>query len=177
MQAVGNTRKRATLVEPHSQLSIRNQCKLLNIPRSLFYYQLKTESRKNQILMELIDRLHLQDPAAGTRRMSKLLRRLTGEHIGRKRVRRLMRLMGIEAIYPRKRTTIPGGPSGIYPYRLKGLTINRANQVWCADISVLQQHRVQLLLTLCEKLHRRWRNDPPRSACRGWPQTTLSGIC
>lgn len=141
MQTVGNTRKRATLIEPHSQLSIRTQCKLLNIPRSLFYYQLKTESRKNQILMELIDRLHLQDPAAGTRRMSKLLRRLTGERIGRKRVRRLMRLMGIEAIYPRKRTTIPGGPSGIYPYRLKGLSINRANQVWCADITYVPMRR------------------------------------
>lgn len=85
--------------------------------------------------MDLIDKFHLQDPAAGTRRMSKLLRRHTGWRIGRKRVRRLMRKMGIEAIYPRKRTTIPGGPSGIYPYRLRGVNINRPNQAWCADIT------------------------------------------
>jgi len=91
--------------------------------------------------MELIDRLHMQDPAAGTRRMSKLLRRTTGKNIGRKKVRRLMRLMGVEALYPKKRTTIPGGPSGIYPYRLKGLAINRPNQVWCADITYVPMRR------------------------------------
>lgn len=96
--------------------------------------------------MELIDKLHLQDPAAGTRRMSKLLRRMTGWRIGRKRVRRLMRLMGIEAIYPRKRTTIPGGPSGIRPYRLKGLTIDRPNQVWCADITYIPMRRGYMYL-------------------------------
>lgn len=61
--------------------------------------------------------------------------------ISRKRVQRLMKLMGIEAIYPRKRTTIPGGPAGIYPYRLKGLHINRPNQVWCADITYIPMRR------------------------------------
>jgi putative transposase len=109
----------------------------------MVYYQLVGESGENQRLMEVIDRLHMVDPAAGTRRMYKYLKRLTGKKVGRKRVRRLMRLMGVEAIYPRKRTTIPGGPSGIYPYRLKGLKINKPNQVWCADISVLQQCRNQ----------------------------------
>lgn len=105
------------------------------------YYSSSGESAENQELMKLIDRLHLVDPSAGTRRMSKYLRRSTGLKIGRKRIRRLMRLMGIEAIYPRKRTTIPGGPSGIYPYRLKGLSITRPNQVWSADITYVPMRR------------------------------------
>ena len=73
--------------------------------------------------------------------MCKYLKRMTGKPIGRKRVRRLMRQMGVEAIYPRKRTTIPGGPSGIFPYRLRGLEINRPNQVWCADITYIPMRR------------------------------------
>ncbi len=73
--------------------------------------------------------------------MYKYLKRLTGKKPGRNRVVRLMRIMGVEAIYPKKRTTIPGGPSGIYPYRLKGLTIDRPNQVWCADITFIPMRR------------------------------------
>jgi len=67
--------------------------------------------------MEAMDRLHMIDPSAGSRRMYKYLRRLTGKKIGRERVRRLMRIMGIEAVYPRKRITIPWRPSTISPYR------------------------------------------------------------
>lgn len=88
-------------------------------------------------MMVLIDQKHLVDPSAGTRRMSKYLARELGKRIGRKRIRRLMKIMGIEALYPRKRTTIPGGPSGIHPYRLKGLGISHPNQVWCADITFI----------------------------------------
>nr|WP_240195121.1 IS3 family transposase [Desulfobulbus rhabdoformis] len=127
-------------------MSIRRQCKLLDVPRSVVYYKPKKESAANQLLMELIDKFHLQDPAAGTRRISKVLRRYTQKCIGRKRVRRLMGRMGIEAIYPRKRTTIPGGPSGIFPYRLKGLKIDRPNQVWCADISYIPMYRGHMYL-------------------------------
>ena len=73
--------------------------------------------------------------------MYKYLRRVPGKKIGRERVRRLMRVMGGEAVYPRKRTTIPGGPSGIFPYRLRGLDINRPNQVVCADITYIPMRR------------------------------------
>ena len=141
MQIVGNSRERAKLVEKSSQLSIRCQCALLDIPRSLVYYSLKGESAETRALMRLIDQLHLQDPSAGSRRMYKYLRRLTGTKPGRKRIVRLMKLMGVEAVYPRKRTTIPGGPAGIYPYRLTGLTIDRPNQVWCADITFIPMRR------------------------------------
>jgi putative transposase len=107
----------------------------------MVYYQLSGESGENLRLMEAMDRLHMTDPSAGSRRMYKYLRRLTGEMIGRECVRRLMRLMGLEAVYPRKRTTIPGGPSGISPYRLRGLDINRPNQVVCADITYIPMRR------------------------------------
>lgn len=83
----------------------------------------------------------MKDPSAGSRRIYKYLRRLTGKKVGRERVRRLMRIMGIEAVYPRKRTTIPGGRSGISPYRLRGLDINRPNQVVCADITYIPMRR------------------------------------
>jgi putative transposase len=107
----------------------------------MVYYQLAECSPENLKLMQRIDRLHMVDPTAGTRRMGKYLKRITGEKIGRKRVRRLMRIMGVEAIYPRCRTTVPGGPAGIFPYRLKGLDINRPNQVWCADITYIPMRR------------------------------------
>lgn len=141
MQTIGNTRERAKFIEKGSQLSIRCQCKLLHIPRSLVYYQLSGESEENLRLMEQMDRLHLSDPSAGTRRICIYLERLTGKSIERKRVRRLMRVMGLEAVYPRKRTTIPGGPSGIHPYLLKDLAITMPNQVWAADITYIPMRR------------------------------------
>ena len=141
MQAVGDTTERSKQIEWDSQLSIRRQCELLHVHRSTVYYQAIGETEENEKLMELIDKYHLEDPAAGTRRMSKYLCRATIFQVGRKRVRRLMRLIGIEAIYPHKRTTIPGGPSGIFPYRLRGLTISRPNQVWSVDITYVPMKR------------------------------------
>lgn len=141
MQTVGDSRERAKFIEENSQLSLRRQCRLLHIHRSVIYYRLKGESTENLYLMKLIDQLHLKDPSAGSRRMYKYLRRQTGKKLGRKRVVRLMKIMGVEAVYPRKRTTIPGGPAGISPYRLKGLSISRVNQVWCADITFIPLRR------------------------------------
>ena len=91
--------------------------------------------------MKQIDVLHIEDPSAGSRRLSRYLTRLTDRSICRKRVRRLMWVMGLEAIYPRKRTTIPGGPSGIHSYLLRGLDINRPNQVWAADITYIPMQK------------------------------------
>ena len=117
----------------------------------MVYYELAGESGEALKLMKEIDRLYMIDPTAGTRRMYKYLKRLTGKKIGRKRVRRLMRLMGVEAIYPRRRTTIPGGPSGIFPYRLRGLSIDKPNQVWCADITFIpMRHGFMYLFTIMD---------------------------
>jgi putative transposase len=102
-----------------------------------------------------MDELYLEDPSAGSRRMSSYLRRQTGRATNRKRAKRLMRVMGIEAIYPRKRTTIPGGPSGIYPYRLRGLSITHPNQVWCADITFIPMRRGYMYLFAIMDWHSR----------------------
>ena len=155
MQTVGNPRKRLELIEKDSQLSIRCQCRLLHIHRSLIYYELSEESEENLALMKKIDHLYLEDPRAGSRRMRSYLKRQTRRPVNRKRVRRLMSKMGIEAIYPRKRTTIPGGPSGIYPYRLKGLLIDRPNQVWCADITFIPMRRGYMYLFAIMDWHSR----------------------
>ena len=119
------------------KISVRRQCDLLDVCRSLFYYQPKGEPEENLRFMRIIDELHIEDPAAGSRRMKSYLERRGYGRLSRGRVSRLMRLMGIEAVYPRKRTTIAGGRSGIHPYRLKGLEIVRPNQVWCADITYI----------------------------------------
>lgn len=123
------------------KLSIRRQCELVDISRSLLYYLPKGEPEENLRIMRKIDELYMEDATAGSRRMRDYLRRNGWPKIGRGRVKRLMHLMGIEAVYPRKRTTIPGGPSGIYPYRLRGLKIDRSNQVWCADITYIPMAR------------------------------------
>lgn len=91
--------------------------------------------------MATIDRLHMEDPSAGTRRMVDYLKRQTGKPVARNRIRRLMRKVGVEAIYPRKRTTIPGGPTGIFPYLLKDMEIEKPNQVWSADITYIPMRR------------------------------------
>jgi putative transposase len=91
--------------------------------------------------MQQIDRQHLADPSAGVRRMALYLSQITGKNINEKRVRRLMRKMGIEAVYPRVRTTIAGGRSGIVPYLLKDMEIDHANQVWSMDITYIPMRR------------------------------------
>jgi putative transposase len=128
-------------VSGDDKVSVRRQCDLLGICRSLFYYQPKGEPEENLLLMREIDELHMEDPAAGSRRMKAYLQRRGHGKLSRGRVSRLMKLMGIEAVYPRKRTTIAGGRSGIHPYRLKGLEIARPNQVWCADITYIPMAR------------------------------------
>ena len=153
MQAVGNPRQRSELIEKDSHLSIRRQCRLLHIHRSMIYYDLSEETVENLELMKKLDHLYLEDPSAGSRRMSSYLRRQTGKATNRKRVRRLMRKMGIEAIYPRKRTTIPGGPSGIYPYRLKGLSIKRPNQEECKFPNFLKWLTLPILASNNAKMY------------------------
>ncbi|MFC1467910.1 IS3 family transposase [Verrucomicrobiota bacterium] len=141
VRTAGDPQQRAQLVRKKSKISLRRQCDLLGISRSLIYYLPKGESEENLRIMKEIDKLHLEDASAGARRMRDYLRRMEWPNISRGRVKRLMRLMSIDAVYPRKRTTIPGGRSGIYPYRLKGLKIDHPNQVWSADITYIPMAR------------------------------------
>ena len=115
-------------------LSITRQCRILSISRSSFYYTPKGESTENLALMRRIDELFLKYPFYGSRQMARQLRR-DGICIGRHRVRRLMRLMGLQAIHQKPRTSDPHPEHRVYPYLLKGLAIKRPNQVWCADIT------------------------------------------
>lgn len=126
-------------------LSLSRQCEILSISRSSFYYAPKGESAENLALMRRIDALFLKYPFYGSRQMVRQLRR-EGLCVGRHRVRRLMRLMGLEAIYQAPKTSTPHPTHRIYPYLLKGMTINRPNQVWCADITYIPVQRGFLYL-------------------------------
>ena len=134
------------MIEPdHSELSIVQQCRLLSFNRSSYYYQPKGESVLNLELMRLIDEQHLETPCYGARQMTRHLRRL-GHRVSRTRIGRLMRLMGLSAIYQKPKTSKPHPQHKIYPYLLRGVTIDRPNQVWCADISYIPMRRGFLYL-------------------------------
>ena len=129
--------RRLEMIEKeHPRLSLVRQCALLGISRSSVYYQCKGMSKHDLELMALIDRQYLKTPFYGSRRM-KISLRGQGHRVNRKRVRRLMRLMGITAIYQRPNTSRPTQGHKIYPYLLRGVTIDRVNQVWGADITYI----------------------------------------
>ena len=122
------------MVDPqHSALSIAQQCRLVSIARSSFYYEGRGESPLNLRLLRLIDEQFLETPFYGSRQMTRWLRR-QGYTVSRKRVRRLMRLLGIQAVFQRPNTSKPHPEHRIYPYLLRGLEITRPNQVWCTDV-------------------------------------------
>jgi len=119
--------RKAMIRRYRSDLSLSRQCRLLSISRSSFYYLPQGESPSSLSLMRRIDELFLKYPFYGSRQMTRQLRR-DGVHVGRHRVRRLMRLMGLEAIYQAPRTSAPHPAHRVYPYLLRGLVIDRANQ-------------------------------------------------
>ncbi|BAE49445.1 Transposase and inactivated derivative [Paramagnetospirillum magneticum AMB-1] len=137
---------RRTMIEPkHPALSIGAQCHLLSIARSSFYYEPLGETEANLELMRLIDRQFLETPFYGVRQMAWHLQN-EGHPVNVKRVRRLMRLMGLMPIYQKPNTSKPAKGHKTYPYLLRGLRIDRPNQVWCADITYLPMRRGFLYL-------------------------------
>jgi putative transposase len=123
------------MIEPaHPQLSVTQQCELLGLPRSSFYYQPEPMPEEDTRLMRCIDELYLAYPFYGSRQMTRALRR-EGHTINRKRVQRLMRLMGLEAIYQKPNLSRPNLAHKIYPYLLRHLAVMRPNQVWATDIT------------------------------------------
>ena len=127
-------RARQELITPCEHLSIRQQCELLGISRSGFYYEPEVESPENLALMRRLDEWHLEYPVYGSRRLTALLQR-EGREINRKRVARLLQRMGVEAVYPKRSLSQPGEGHRIYPYLLEGLEISGPDQVWCSDIT------------------------------------------
>ena len=115
-------------------MSIVEQCALLGLPRSSYYYEAATESAENLRLMRVIDAQYLETPFYGSRRMTQHLLR-AGYTANRKRVQRLMRTMGLEGLFPGRKTTIFAPGQRVYPYLLRGLVIDRPNQVWSSDIT------------------------------------------
>ena len=137
--------RRAMIVPNHPDLSLSRQCRLLSISRSAFYYAPKGESAENLALMRSIDELFLKYPFYGSRQMVRQLRR-DGIGVGRHRVRRLMRLMGLAAIYRAPRTSTPHPAHRVYPYLLRDVVVDRPDRVWCADITYIPVRRGFLYL-------------------------------
>lgn len=142
------------MIGPSESLSISSQCRLLGISRSSFYYQPKPVKEEDLKLMRLIDEQFLKTPTWGSRSMRSHLRRL-GYKVNRKRVQRLMRIMGLEPIYPKPRTSRPHPDHKVYPYLLRDLTIDRPNQVWSADITYIPMRRGFMYLVAVMDWHSR----------------------
>ena len=138
----------------HASLSIRSQCRLLSISRSSYYFYPKGESSENLVFMKRIDDLYLLHPYYGSRRMTYVLRQ-EGFGVSRHRVQRLMRLMGIQAIHPKPKTSLGNKEHRVYPYLLRDLTIDRSNQVWCSDITYIPMRRGFIYLTAIMDWHSR----------------------
>ena len=122
------------MIERDGPLSLSRQCGLLGVSRSSHYYRPKGEGAENLALMRRMDELHMAYPFYGSRQLMRHLRR-EGVAAGRHRIRRLMGVMGMEATYRRPRTSVASPEHRVFPYLLRGLTISRADHVWCADIT------------------------------------------
>ena len=152
---MSRSQRRAMIDREEPKLSLVRQCALLGISRSSLYY-LPTEAGAEDLeLMALIDQQYLKTPFYGSRRMTAWLRN-HGHQVNRKRVRRLMQLIGLEAIYRRPNTSKPNPGHKVYPYLLRGLEINRVNQVWATDITYIPMARGFLYLVAIMDWHSRY---------------------
>ncbi len=142
------------LLRQHEKLSLSQQCKILGLSRSSIYYQKRPIKNEDLELMRLIDEQYLKRPVWGSRSMTTFLRR-QGWKINRKRVQRLMRTMGLEAVYPRPKTSKANPEHKIYPYLLRDLIIDRPNQVWATDITYVPMHRGFMYLVAIMDWHSR----------------------
>lgn len=124
------------LVDPPDVIPLHRQCELLGLPRSTYYYVPTPPKEGDIALCHMLDRLYTDHPYYGVERMTDALRK-KGIAVGPKRVRRLLRLMGLEAVYPKPRTSIPNPGHRLFPYLLRGKTISQVNEVWATDITYI----------------------------------------
>lgn len=137
-----SSQQKIKLISPeYKQLSVFKQCDLIGLQRSSYYFKPKGETGLNLQLMEYIDRKYLECPFYGVERMTDYLNYNLGYRVDSKRVRRLYRLMRIEAIYPKPNLSKPDKTQYIYPYLLRNLAIIRVNQVWAVDITYIPLNR------------------------------------
>ena len=139
----------------HPQFGIRRQCELLGLNRSSFNCESATETIENLRVMRRIDEQYLKTPSFGSRQMAAWLAR-EWEEVSRKRVKRLMGLMGLEAIHPGPRTTVPNPDRKVYPCLLRGVKMERRNQVWSSEISYIPMLQGFMYLTAVIDWHGRY---------------------
>lgn len=139
----------------HPRISIRRQCVLLRLNRSSLYYPPTQETAENLRLMRLIDQQYTRTPFYGSRRVTNWLER-EGHRVNRKRVQRLMRKMGLEAIYPRPRLSMAGPEHKVYPYLLRGMEIRRPDHVWSTDITYVPMRQGFMYLVAVMDWHSRY---------------------
>jgi putative transposase len=148
--------KRRCIEAQHPQLSVERQCELIGLSRASYYRELvQAESEENLALMRRIDELYTRYPFYGTRKMRDHLRR-EGYKVNRKRVQRLMRKMGLVSIAPQPNTSRPAPRHKVYPYLLNDLAIERANQVWCSDVTYIRMKGGFVYLTVVMDWHSRY---------------------
>jgi putative transposase len=133
----GLEEKRLMVEADNRRISVRRQCELLGLHRSGLYYQPRAESAETLELMNLLDEQYTRTPFYGVRRMTAWLKQ-QGKTVNSKRVRRLLRLMGLQAIYPKPRLSQPRSGAVVYPYLLRGVEIKQVNQVWSTDITYIR---------------------------------------
>lgn len=138
--------KRALIELDAPHLSICRKCELLGLNRSTYYLPPATESEEDLRLMRLIDEQYLKTPFYGSRRMTVFLER-RGEAVNRKRIRRLMAIMGLEALHPKPRTTVAAPDARAYPYLLRDRVLTHINEVWSSDITYVPMRRGFMYLT------------------------------
>lgn len=142
---MSHSERKEMIKRDHDTLSISKQCAVLNISRSSVYYQAKPVSPETLDLMKLMDEIFMKYPFYGSRQMASHLKR-GGVQVSRHRVRRLMRIMGLQAIYRVPKTSTPHPEHKIYPYLLRKVAITEANHVWCADITYIPMQKGFLYL-------------------------------
>ena len=154
MGTLSRTTRTSLIQRDHPQASLSLQCRLLGLCRSSLYYRPREPDAEALALMRRIDEVYTAHPFYGSRQMSRHLIR-DGFPAGRDRVRRLMRTMGLEAVYCRPRTSRPQPGHQVFPYLLRGLQIERPHQVWCADITYIPlQHGFLYLVALMDWVSR-----------------------
>ena len=162
--------ERRTMIQSDQPLPVTRRCELLKVARSTAYCRPGPVSHEDLVLMRLIDEIHLELPFYGSRRIRDELE-TRGHPVNRKRVQRLMRHMGVAALYPKRRTSAPGRDHKVYPYLLTGVSVERANQVWATDICYLPMAKgFMYLVAVMDWLSRRvlsWRvsNTLDREFC------------
>ena len=155
LRAIGDTEVLKKIVSPRDDLSQRRQCELLGLNRSMQYYKPAVEDPANLELMRLMDEEYMEHPTKGVLGMVDFLRAM-GIPAGQKRVRRLLRKMGIMAIYPKRNLSKLGLSKYIHPYRLRGLEVTHSNHVWCIDITYIPMAKGFLYLTAIIDVYSRY---------------------